>query len=97
VDLIWDCTGTRHQGLIDGEYLTHMDYEQSRAEPCHYFAWTMLGLIFWVTWVDDCCVLGDEDCVKAAKEQMKSICECYGIGEFTEYVDYNIERTSNYV
>jgi hypothetical protein len=35
------------------------------------FAWTMIGLILWITWMDDCCVTGDEEGVKAAKEQMK--------------------------
>jgi hypothetical protein len=74
-----------------------MDYEQSKAEPCLYFGWTMSGLILWLTWVDDCCLLGDEDGVKAAKEQMKSKFNCDEIGELTEYVCCNIERTSNYL
>jgi hypothetical protein len=74
-----------------------MDYEQSRDEPCMYFAWTMLGLILWVTWVDACCVLGDEDGVQAAKAQTKFRFDCDDSGELTEYVGCKIERTSNYV
>jgi hypothetical protein len=74
-----------------------MDYEKSKAEPCLYFVCNMLGLILWVTWVDDCCVLGYEDGVKAAMEQINSIFDCNDIGELTEYVGCKIERTSRYV
>jgi hypothetical protein len=56
--------------------LTDMNYEQSRIAYCVYFSWTMVELILWITWVDDCCVHGDCECVKAAKEQIKSRFEC---------------------
>jgi hypothetical protein len=79
------------------KYMTNMSSEKSEAEPCLLFAWNIIGLVLWVTWVDDCCVLGDEDGVKAAKEQMKSRFDCDFIGELTEYVHCNIEKNSDYV
>jgi hypothetical protein len=68
-----------------------MDYDWSNIMGL-FFAWTMLGLILWITWVDDCCVLGDEDGVKSAKEQMKSRFDCDEIGELTEYVGCKIQK-----
>jgi hypothetical protein len=47
--------------------------------------------------VDDCCVLGDSEGVKATKEQMKSMFDCDYLGELTAYVGCKIERTADYV
>jgi hypothetical protein len=35
-----------------------MDYVRSKADPCLYFAWTVNGLVIWISWVDDCLVCG---------------------------------------
>jgi hypothetical protein len=59
--------------FVDAEkVLEYMDYEQSKAELCLYFSWTIVGLILWITWVVDCGVLGEVTGVKAANEHMKS-------------------------
>ena len=33
-----------------------MCYKQSKADPCLYYQWTSIGLILWISWVDDCLV-----------------------------------------
>jgi hypothetical protein len=55
----------------------------------------MVGLIPWTTWVDDCVVLGEATCEKAAKEQMNVRFDYDDLGELTEYVGFKIERTEN--
>ena len=30
-----------------------MGYERSKADPCLYYKWTTLGLVLWVSWIDD--------------------------------------------
>jgi hypothetical protein len=77
--------------------MTNMNYEQSKVERCLFFAWTTVGLILWVTWVDDSCILWDKDGVKAANDQMKSIVDYDDLRELTEYVGCKIERISNYL
>jgi hypothetical protein len=77
--------------------LEDMDYDQSKAAYCLYFSWTVVGLILWIAWVDDCVVLGEVTGVKAAKEQMKSGFDCDHLGELTEYVWRKIERTEKYI
>jgi hypothetical protein len=60
--------------------LYDMDYEQSKAEPCLSFTWTMVGLIIWITWVDDYVILDEVTGVKAGNEQMKSRFDCDDLG-----------------
>jgi len=48
-----------------------MRYQQSMADMCLYYSWTMTGPIIGLTWIDDCLIAGNEEGVKAAKEQMK--------------------------
>jgi hypothetical protein len=77
--------------------LDEMTYEKSLADLCLYFCWTMTGLVIWLSWIDDCLVVGDEEGVLAAKEQMKANFDCDDIGELMEYVGCKIERTDDYV
>jgi hypothetical protein len=58
-------------------------YEKSLADPFLYFCWTMTGLIIWLSWIDDCLVVGNEEGVLAAKEKMKARFDCDDIGELT--------------
>ena len=66
-----------------------MRYKQSPADPCLYHCWMMKSLIVWLSWIDDCLIAGNQDCVKLAKEQMKHV------GELKEYVGCKIERTDS--
>jgi hypothetical protein len=61
-----------------------MKYEKSLADPCLCFCWTMRGLIIWLSWIDDCLVVGNEEGVLAAKEQNKARFDCDDIGELDE-------------
>ena len=69
-----------------------MGFERSKAEPCLYFAWTVLGLVLWVSWVDDCFVVGNKEAVVKAKKDMMDRFDCDEVGELTEYVGCKIER-----
>jgi hypothetical protein len=46
----------------------------------------MVGMLLWITWVDDCVVLGEATGVTAAKKKMKARFDCDDLGELTEYV-----------
>ena len=47
-----------------------MSFERSKADLCLYFAWTKEGLILWLSWIDDCLVVGQTEGVKKAKKMM---------------------------
>jgi hypothetical protein len=63
-----------------------MNYVRSKADPCLYYAWTITGLVVWISWVDDCLVCGKEAGVKIAKRQMMDRFDCNDIGNMDEYV-----------
>jgi hypothetical protein len=68
-----------------------MEYGRSKADPCLYFRWTALGLILWLSWVDDCLVGGKDEGVKKAKGQMMKLFDCDDVGELKEYVGYKVD------
>jgi hypothetical protein len=60
-----------------------MEHERSKADPCLCFAWTALGLVLRISWVDDCLAVGKKEAVMKAKAQMtvgvklqKCVAEC---------------------
>jgi hypothetical protein len=65
--------------------LEYMNYERSKADPCLNFKWVDNKLQLWITWVDDCLVIGPKDNVTRSKEQMKKLFDCDDIGEMREY------------
>jgi hypothetical protein len=69
-----------------------MDFERSKADPCLYFAWTVNGLVLWVSWIDDCLVLGNKIGVEIAKAQMMNRFDCDEVGNMDEYVGCKLER-----
>jgi hypothetical protein len=70
--------------------LDHMKYERSKADPCLSFMWIKGRLQVWITWVDDCLILGQRDRVMLAKEQMKTLFDCEDIGEI--FVGCKVDR-----
>lgn len=74
------------------EAFKNMSFKRSKADPCLHFAWTILGLILWLSWVDDLFTTGNAQGVKKAKMQMKEHFECDDQGEMQEYVGCKIER-----
>jgi len=55
----------------------------------------MTGPVIWLTWIYDCLIAGNEDGVKAAKEQMKQCFDCDDLGALTEYVGCRVDRNKN--
>jgi hypothetical protein len=51
----------------------HMKYNRSKADPCLYYRWTKTGLVLWLSWVDDdCLVCGHRKNVEEAKMVSKN-------------------------
>jgi hypothetical protein len=69
-----------------------MKFKRSKADPCLYFAWTMLGLVLWLSWIDDCLVVGQKEAVKKAKKKMTDRFDCDIIGNMNEYVGCKLDR-----
>jgi hypothetical protein len=61
-----------------------MGFERSKADPCLYYAWTKNGLCMWVSWVDDCLVVGTKEAVAIAKTQLMAKFDCDEIGNMNE-------------
>ena len=77
--------------------MNYMNYERSKADPCLYHNYNEKdGLSVWLSWVDDCCILGEEKVVLKSKEKLKQLFDCDDVGELTEYVgcklDWNREK-----
>jgi histone deacetylase 1/2 len=72
-----------------------MGFKRSKADPCLYFAWTLLGLVLWISWIDDCLVVGKAEGVKKAKRKLTNRFDCDEVGNMDEYVGCKLER--NYV
>ena len=73
-----------------------MAYKWSKADPCLYFKWTAVGLVIWMSWVDDCIVCGNKQNVLPEKEKFMKQFECDEVGELKEYIcckiDYEPEK-----
>ena len=69
-----------------------MGYERSKADPCLYYKWTDNGLVLWVSWIDDCLVVGSKKGVEIAKKQMLDRFDCDDVGNMDEYVGCKIDR-----
>jgi hypothetical protein len=69
-----------------------MKFKQSKADPCLYFSWTALGLVLWLSWINDCLVVGQQEAVKKAKKKMTDQFDCNIIGNMDRYVGCKLER-----
>ena len=69
-----------------------MKYQKSKADPCLYFKWTKEGLIVWISWIDDCFVVGPVNSVRQARIEMIKRFDCDVIGNMNEYVGCKLER-----
>jgi hypothetical protein len=77
--------------------MKHMGCNRSKADPCLFFKWTAIGLVLWVTWVDDCLVCGNKEAVMEAKKDLMSRFDCDEVGELTEYIGCKVERGDGYL
>ena len=70
-----------------------MKFRRSKADPCLYFAWhKKRGLTLWVSWIDDCLVVGTKKSVKKAKKKLVDRFDCDVVGNMDEYVGCKLER-----
>jgi hypothetical protein len=46
----------------------------------------------WLTWIDDCLVVGNKKCIKKAKQQLIDRFDCDVIGSMDKYVGCKLER-----
>ena len=51
----------------------YLKYQRSGADPCLYFKRISGKLVLWLTWVDDCLILGEREMVLMEKEQFKTL------------------------
>ena len=77
------------------ECMRDMKYERSGADPCMYFKWTAVGLIIWLSWIDDCMMWGNEPELLEEKKDFMSRFDCDDVGELKEYVGCKIERNED--
>jgi hypothetical protein len=63
-------------------------------DPCLYFKNTDNVLVIWISWVDDCLLVGHRDEFKKYHEMMNEYFGCDNVGELMEYVGWGckIER-----
>jgi hypothetical protein len=72
-----------------------MGYERSKADPCLYYKWSKRhGLQIWMSWVDDCCTVGNKEAINEAKKTLSDYFkgECDDTGDLKEYVGCKIEH-----
>jgi hypothetical protein len=68
-----------------------MGFERSKADPCLYYNWTKIGLVLWVSWVDNCLVVGTKEAVAIAKKQLTSKFDCDKIGNMDKYIGCKVD------
>jgi hypothetical protein len=65
---------------------------RSEADPCLYYKWTDTGsLVLWLSWVDDCLLLGPKEELMKLKQQIMDAVACDDGGELTEYVGCKLD------
>jgi hypothetical protein len=80
-----------HKGRL---YELFRQSKDSKIDLNLYYAWTSLGLVMWISWVDDCLVVGNREAVKKAKQQMKDHFDCGNDGNLKEYVGCKLDVNS---
>ena len=69
-----------------------MGFQKSKIDPCLYHKWTEEGLVLWVSWVDDCLVVGPKEAMEKAKEEFQQRFDCDDVGGMDEYIGCKLER-----
>ena len=88
--------GTKQAAIIFWKELLKcmksMGYKRNGADPCLYFRWTTVGLVVWLSWVDDCMVWGPKEIVSKENEEFLKRFDCDDVGDVKEYVGCKLER-----
>gem|GEM_PF-6951265 len=74
--------------------MRRMNFERSRADPCLYYCWTNLGLVLWLSWIDDCLCMGPAEVVEEKKKELMKQFDCSDEGGLDEYVGCKIVKNS---
>jgi uroporphyrinogen-III decarboxylase len=70
-----------------------MNFERSKTYLwCLCYVWTKSELTLWVSWINDCIVIGEKKGIKKAKEAIIDRFDCYIIGNMDEYVGYKLKQ-----
>ena len=69
-----------------------MNFQRSEADPCLYFKWEKPGIVIWLSWVDDCLIVGHKEQVIHHRNEMMDRFDCDNVGPMREYVGCKIER-----
>ena len=77
------------------ECFSDMGYDRCKGDPCLYYKWTKMGLILWISWIDECLVVESKEQVSQAKYELKRRFDCDETGNMDEYVGCKIERNWN--
>ena len=67
-------------------------FKRSAVDPCLYWKDGKKGLTMWLSWVDDCLCIGQDNDVKREKSKLMELFDCEDLGEFKEYVQCKIEH-----
>ena len=63
-----------------------MNCRRIKAEPYMYFNCTIIGLMIWLSWFNDCVCFGIAEDVEDSHKNMKQIFECDDVGNMDKYV-----------
>jgi hypothetical protein len=69
-----------------------MGYRRSSADPCLYVKNTKNGLVIWISWVEDCLIMGHKSEVSKYHAVMSSYFDRDNIGNLKEYVGCKIDK-----
>jgi hypothetical protein len=73
-----------------------MGYSRADADPCLYHKWDTNGnLCLWMSWIDDCLIVGDKDVLDRDRKIMMEMFDCDDVGMATEYVGTKIDSNQD--
>eukprot|EP00957_Ditylum_brightwellii_P183618 13985989-Ditylum_brightwellii.AAC.1 len=61
-------------------------YKRSGIDPRMHYKWTIVGLIIWISWIDDCMVWRPKEIMKEDSDKSNKYFDCDDVGEVKEYV-----------